>query len=131
MLFWKNAHDAVEVRDEYRWRVGIRISIRQHIVSNAAADSGGFALPKVQQATAIVVLSLSKGLILSFTCAQEMCQKERGKSSAASDADMELDGDKEGPSTSSPKLRLSKHTSSSDDDQEDPPSPKSRDDSSS
>ncbi len=23
MLFWKNAHDSGEVRDEYRWRVGI------------------------------------------------------------------------------------------------------------
>ena len=23
MLFWKNAHDSGEVRDEYRWRVSI------------------------------------------------------------------------------------------------------------
>ena len=32
MLFWKNAHDSGEVRDEYRWRVRLCPSTQLHSV---------------------------------------------------------------------------------------------------
>lgn len=36
MLFWKNAHDSGEVREEYRWRVSLCASTQVPILEGAA-----------------------------------------------------------------------------------------------
>ena len=48
-------------------------------------------------------------------CLQEMCRKQAGKTSAAAEANLDSDADKDIPSAKSPRQSLSKHTSSSDD----------------
>ena len=59
--------------------------------------------------------------------AQEMCQKETGKTSVGAEADVDLSGDGEVPITRLPKKSLSKRTSSSDDEEEEACSKRSSD----